>query len=178
LPDLPRIAVDHTGIAHVVWEDSSSHLAYYWDSSNGSTPIQLSNTNAFEPDIATDNAGNVYVVWSNTGLYYRSLKGSIWSPVSTIIDTGGNYGSPSLSADLAGNLQLTFSNTNFGSESIEHTTGVLTQNGISWSVPTFVQSGTNLIWPAIATSTTGQFLQIYIVWVDASGCGSFGTRES
>jgi hypothetical protein len=156
---LPRIAVDHTGIAHVVWEDLFSHLTYYWDSSNSSTPIQLSDTNAFEPDIATDNTGNVYVVWGNGGLYYRYLKGSIWSPVSTIVDTGG---APSLTADSAGNLQLTFTN------SVEHSTGVVTQNGISWSMPTVVQNNTSLWWPAITASTIGSFIQIHTIWVDAS----------
>src|SRR6266404_8440454 len=87
----PRIAVDTHGAINVVWEDDSpGNLDVFFSrSTDGGTtfsaPIDLSAdaADSANPQVATDAAGNIFVVWENDTagalgiLFSRSIDGGL-----------------------------------------------------------------------------------------------------
>src|SRR5262249_445238 len=119
-PFNPRIFVGSDNNINVVWEDDTPGNLdiFYSHSTDGgstfSTAINISNDSAdsSSPQVATDAAGNVFVVWeSDTGapgiLFSRSLDGgnTFSAPVMLSTNTGGSI-APQFAVDPVGNINL------------------------------------------------------------------------
>ncbi|MCX5990946.1 MAG: hypothetical protein NTZ04_01225 [Chloroflexi bacterium] len=118
-PGDPRIAVDHQGSLHVVWEDSiGGESAIFWAlrSSDGSwsapQKITGSSDNSSAPDIAVDAQGNPQVVWKeeltrgNAGIKYAARSGQADWLTQNISNNQGGSDSPSIAIDGEGNLHV------------------------------------------------------------------------
>lgn len=118
-PGDPRIAVDHQGSLHVVWQDSiGGESGIFWAlrSSDGSwsapQKITGSSANSSAPDIAVDAQGNPQVVWKeelthgNAGIMYATRSGETDWLTQSISDNSGGSGFPSIAVDGEGNLHV------------------------------------------------------------------------
>jgi len=115
LSSAPRVAVDNFGNVHVVWKDEAKgewQIYYRERSNNGEWGeiIELSDLEyeSLDPDIVTDNNGNVHVVWveypeNDMVIFYRERKDSVWSETEEVSSLGGND-LPAICVDLTGNI--------------------------------------------------------------------------
>lgn len=94
----PVIAVDASGVLHVVWSDNTLdnwEVFYTYKPVDGfwHPPVDISNTPDFSepPDLAIDGSGTLHVVWPDGGGYLHSSKrpGGLWSMPVVIFSSGG-----------------------------------------------------------------------------------------
>ena len=111
----PRIAVDASGKALVVWQHSDSGLRNLWvnhfDGSSWGTPelIETDNTgDAWNPRVAFDSNGNALAVWFQPDANYENIwanrfDGSSWG-TAELIETGnaGDAYDPQIAFDASG----------------------------------------------------------------------------
>lgn len=120
----PEITVDGNGKVHVVWQDRkypNNSVVYYTHNpdpahnNKWTYPIAISDKTLLgwcEPQIVSDNTGNVYVVWEdkNTGnneiLFRKKINGN-WEPIENISNTYTNSLSPTIAVDRnSGNIYV------------------------------------------------------------------------
>jgi len=132
-PGDPRIAVDHQGSLHVVWQDNiGGESGIFWAvrSSDGSwsapQKITGSSANSSAPDIAVDAQGNPHVVWEeeltqgNTDVIYATKSGQADWLTQNISNNQEGSGSPSIAIDGEGTLHVVWED-----DSLEITGGYL-----------------------------------------------------
>ena len=119
----PQIAIDKNGNVFVVWSQSDGYIwarRYDWiqgllNGNGWEAPVQIetsipyasSGNTAYQPQIATDDAGNAIAVWK---IYYggiranRYIDGSGWGAPELIDSDGEGFGnSPQIAMDGSGN---------------------------------------------------------------------------
>jgi hypothetical protein len=144
----PRIAVDAHAAINVVWEDDSpGNLDVFFSRSTDggttfSSPIDLSAdaADSANPQVATDAAGNIFVVWENDTagalgiLFSRSIDGGLTfsAPVFLSANMGGSV-SPQMLVDLVGNINVVWEDDSVGAADISYSRSA--NSGISFSIP-------------------------------------------
>jgi hypothetical protein len=145
-PDVIQLANGTIGIFWVMRPAKSYEIFYTKFSTSGwSTPIQITTTtlNDTQPSAAVDRSGNVWLVWTrvnstNTSnppteqLYYKVLKGGVWTNVPDIrLTTGSNqiWGS-SVAVTKDGAVRVAYSN---GTTTSTYQIYGVTYSGGSWS---------------------------------------------
>jgi hypothetical protein len=145
-PDLIQLPNGTIGIFWVMRPAKSYEIFFTKYSASGwSTPIQITTTslNDTQPSAAVDQSGNVWLVWTrvnstNTSnppteqLYYKVLKGSVWTNVPDIpLTTGSNqiWGS-SVTVTKDGVVRIAYSN---GTATGTYQIYGMTYSSTSWS---------------------------------------------
>ncbi|TFF90739.1 MAG: hypothetical protein EU548_01475, partial [Promethearchaeota archaeon] len=195
--------VDNIGNIHIVWRDDSDLFdsdnnfdIYYrkWDATSGAfTPIQsvssVSTSHTFEPAIATDNVGNVHVVWreysnyNGSGyddeIFYRMWNKSTdtWQGhynTYDVVSIGQSYDcySPDIAVDIYGNIHVVWRHYDYNSHDIYYNYWNATAG--LWGSPTLInnESTGNSYYPRIATDYMGN---LHVVWHDNSNYTASGT---
>jgi len=114
---IPEITIDGNGTAHVVWCDRSQIMnSTVWysknpqptDISKWTSPILLSsatNLNFCWPKIASDNEGNVYVVWEDNSKgnmeisFRKKINGGDWEDIENISNSSQTSIQPTIAVD-------------------------------------------------------------------------------
>jgi hypothetical protein len=116
----PSISVDKSGNIYLMWEwrancFSGNYQIYFTRSTdNGVTwsePINFSanSLNSTSPDIMVDAAGNINVVWNQSGeIYFRRSvnNGASWSNKINVSNTSGCSVNPQIGVDSNGNIKI------------------------------------------------------------------------
>jgi len=101
----PRIAIDDTGRAHVVWEGGG--IWYSSKSADGawSSPLDIAaGVGGSEPALAIDSAGIVHVTWrANDSIRYANNANRAWT-TSQQVSSGGGFSPQIVAKD--GSIQL------------------------------------------------------------------------
>ena len=176
---VPAIATDSAGNIHVVWYDTTYgdwEILYTKSEDNGSTwtqPTNLSDNtgHSYHPDIATDSAGNINVVWEDTTptnrqiLFTRSEDGgSTWIQPKNVSNTSDSSENPAISTDSAGNIFVIWHDKTPGNFDILFSRS--TDSGSTWIQPKNVSNNTgNSYSPVLSTDSAGN---INVVWFDTS----------
>lgn len=176
----PKLGVDGHGQAHLIWirRGGGSSIVYYstntnpvdrnkWTSAvgvSGATYIDFC-----EPEIAVDNAGNVYVVWmqnvgSNYEIYFRKRMNGNWGAIENISKTSASSQFPKIAVDSnSGNAYVVWQERANNHWQVYFNA---CQNG-QWAVRTALTNNlTESIHPAIAVDAQGE---VHIVYSDNSG---------
>jgi len=176
----PKLGVDGNGRAHLIWirRGGGSSIVYYSTNSNptdrnkwtsavgvsGATFIDFC-----EPEIAVDNAGNVYVVWmqnvgKNYEIYFRKRMNGTWGAIQNISKTNLSSQFPQVAVDNnSGNVYVVWQERANNHWQVYFN---VLQNG-QWAVRTaLTNNNTESIKPAIAVDGYGE---VHIVYSDNSG---------
>ncbi|MFW9877134.1 MAG: hypothetical protein ACFFG0_28930 [Candidatus Thorarchaeota archaeon] len=203
----PSIATDNSGNIHVVWRDDTDgpwgvdteimYASYYssagWSNvsviSDGFGGTYWNDGSSYTPSIATDNSGNIHVVWrddtdgswgADAEIIYANYSTSAgWSNVTVISDGfGGTYWNdgdsswPSIATDNSGNIHVVWYDFTYGpwgaDAEIMYTNY---SSSAGWSNATVISDGFGgTYWndggsytPSIATDNSGN---IHVVWYD------------
>jgi len=146
----PRIAIGAAGDVNIAWQLQSSNstdIMFARSTDAGlsfSAPIDLSNQSnqSFDsesPQIASDTAGNVYVVWENDSLqlgifFTRSSDGGATFSTPAVISTNasGSY-SPQIAAGPGGSLGVVWEDNIQGADDISFSYS--SNHGATFSLP-------------------------------------------
>lgn len=90
---MPSIAVNNSGVAYIVWNDSLGEI-FYTNNEAGtfSTATQITSDTQFDssPKITVDNNGKIYIIWllneSGDVQYTNNIDGTFSDPI-TILET-------------------------------------------------------------------------------------------
>jgi len=113
----PDVAVDTTGLPHVVWgEYATSEIYHQWfDGSKWVGPENISQDSgsSFYPRIAIDLANRIHVVWHDDTpgdwtIFYREFDGTKWSSLIALSDSLSTAGFPSIAVGVEGNAHVVF----------------------------------------------------------------------
>jgi len=142
----PSVAVDGTGNVHVVWQDytdgeweTDSEIMYAnrtaagWSNATvvSDDSTKWNNGHSWNPSIAVDNDGNVYVVWQDDtkfggdfDIMYAKHTIAGWSNATVLSDDstmwnngGSNY--PSVAVDGTGNVHVVWQDSTDGEWGID-----------------------------------------------------------
>ena len=153
LLESPRIAVDSTGIAHVVFgkgvqypaEHGTSYVYYTRYVSSAWQPVVALGTTVDEPHpcaIDTDSSGGVYVVWDNWGssgsfdVCFRksSDSGATWGGTVVFGTAGGHQSKPDITVDDYGDACIVWRDSAYaGDTNYEISCVKSTDYGSTWS---------------------------------------------
>ena len=171
---VPAIAVDNSGIMHVVWQNVDNDIVYSRRSESGewSASVNMSNSEkaiSKLPDIDVDADGILYVVWQeDNNIWYASgTDGIVWEKEQVTSSDLSNYSS--IAVDNNGTKYVVWQ------ESIidESDTNILFKSRTSlqtWAeVPTHNVSGTNYLTEGVERSLVPQIgidsnQTVHIVW--------------
>jgi len=211
----PSIATDNSGNIHVVWVDDTAGpwgidweimYAIYSSSAGWSNATVISDGfggtywndgDSFSPSIATDNNGNIHVVWGDDTagpwgndmeiMYVNCSSSAGWSNATVISDGfGGTYWNdgnswwPSIATDNSGNIHVVWYDATDGPWGTDlEIMYAIYSSSAGWSNATVISDGFggtywNDGWsfsPSIATDNSGN---IHVVWVDDTA-GPWGT---
>jgi hypothetical protein len=171
----PEIAVDAGGNISVVWEnDNITFGVFYTHSAAGgasfSTPVNLAanttrTTGSFNPQLATDGNGNIYVVWdddfnSQSDIFFRSISNQGAFSAPTNLSNSGSSSGAQLAVDSSGNVNVVWV---YGTSKVSNILfGRSADKGVSFSSPKNISnslgSATN---PQISVDAGGN---VYVVW--------------
>src|SRR6266446_1609018 len=175
----PQVFVDSAGNIFIAWEDDSSGNldVFFSRSTDGGTtfsaPIDLSAdaADSANPQVATDAAGNIFVVWENDTagalgiLFSRSIDGGLTfsAPVFLSMNMGGSV-SPQMLVDLVGNINVVWEDDSVGTADISYSRSA--NSGISFSIPKSLSRNVgNSVDAQIAVDLGGN---INVVWENNS----------
>ena len=211
----PSIATDNSGNIHVVWVDDTAGpwgidweimYAIYSSSAGWSNATVISDGfggtywndgDSFSPSIATDNNGNIHVVWGDDTagpwgndmeiMYVNCSSSAGWSNATVISDGfGGTYWNdgnswwPSIATDNSGNIHVVWYDATDGPWGTDlEIMYAIYSSSAGWSNATVISDGFggtywNDGWsfsPSIATDNSGN---IHVVWDDDTA-GPWGT---
>jgi hypothetical protein len=126
------MAIDSTGVAHVVYADNGA--VYYLRreiSSTWTVPITIT-TAGTAPAIALSPSGDVEIVWANTGsTYYRHLSAS--GVLSDSMLVSGDASDPDIGVDSSGTIHVMYTTHNPWIPLEEHVGYRYLQSDGSWS---------------------------------------------
>jgi hypothetical protein len=174
----PDIAVDPSGLIHLVWQDSTGEI-YYSRSPDGTNwmlakRITWTPGSSHYPDLAIDSSGQLHVVWEdntpgeyNYEVYYRKStnSGTTWSKARRLSWMENGSHSPDIAVDPSGNLHLVWYDENPSLYDIYYKNS--TDSGASWTAAKRLTS--DLGWsayPCLAGDVSGQ---LHLVWEDSEG---------
>ena len=151
--------------------DSNSIEFTIRDNHSFDFPENISNNSgkSYSPDIATDSAGNINVVWQdytlgNSDIFFsRSTDDGIsWSQTVNISNTSGSSFCPVISVDKSEDINVVWYDT---SGNMEIYFSRSTDDGISWSKAVNISNNSGCsVSPAIAVDNAGN---INVVWQDS-----------
>jgi hypothetical protein len=184
LADFPSVAVDISGNIYVVWQDTRGGVGdiYFAKSTDGGATfnpnvrVNDADTDSaqFEPDMAVDTNGNIYVVWTDTrngycDTYFAKSTdgGATFSPNVRVNDTssptGGNYSK--IAVDTNGNIYVVWADGRNGNLDIYFAKS--TDGGATFSPNVRVDDTGALnktqYLPCLALDSQGN---IYVAWKD------------
>ncbi|MCA9941281.1 MAG: exo-alpha-sialidase [Anaerolineales bacterium] len=178
------IAVDGSGVVHVVWDDGSydGQEIYYAAKSGNvwSQPVNVSNTShsSFFPSVAVSDGGDVYVLWeeyAGTGAVYNIYfaekpAGGNWLPPVNVSNSTSDANDPQLIVD-GDNLYLMYwdDKPNPGSDYDVYYTERLAGSA-NWSVPVNVSNSSN--WSTDARMVLDANGILHAVWDEGPGFGA------
>jgi len=129
----PIVAVDSTGIVHVVWRDTSygnTEILYKRSSNHGfswSAPTRLtwSSANSYSPAVAVDSGNGVHVVFrddtpGNGEIYYKSSPngGLTWSGLTRLTWNSGGSLFPVVAVDSTDGVHVAWEEMSPGNREI------------------------------------------------------------
>ena len=176
----PKLGVDGNGRAHLIWirRGGGSSIVYYstnphpTDRNQWTSAIAISGASHIdfcEPEIAVDNAGNVYVVWmqnvgSNNEIFFRKRMNGSWGPIQNISKTSAHSMFPRVAVDNnSGNVYVVWQERANNHWQVFFNAS---QNG-QWAVRTpLTANNVESIHPAIAVDAQGE---LHIVYSDNTG---------
>lgn len=173
----PEVAVDSSGNAYAVWEDSNGatiriQIASLVHGGIWSEPLDLSDANehAYSPAVAVDTFGNVTVVWeayNGTGMTVKSSNrpyGGTWSYPVILSVEGQNASYSEIGIDASGNVTAVWQRLD-GANTVIQTSWC--PIGGSWSEPVNLSiPGHNAFLPAISVNNHGD---IVVIWTRFNG---------
>ena len=175
-----QIAVDGSGTVYAVWEDLRNgnrdiYFAYRTVGGNWSTNIRVNDdagqANQLEPALAVDDAGNVYVVWTDDrhdsgDIYfaYRPAGGNFESNVKINDDVGSSWQrQPDIAVDGNGKVYAVWCDDRLGDADIYFSHW---QIGSPWSINVRLNDDTGdsgQYDPALAVDSVGN---AHAAWID------------
>ena len=193
--DDPWVAVDGLGNSYAVWgqqpnggseqiEVSSRPPGGSWSAAQALPGV----TNAADPRIASDAAGDVAAAWRDVNGAATVVRaavrwaGGAWGAPQTISTSGTSFDDQRVLLDPAGNVLLVWRNST--STTIEYS--VLAHGGSTWSQPATVSPGGKVVSdPNIAIGPTGRVLVIWrnttdnsVQLVAGTVSGGFGAMQT
>ena len=169
----PDIAVDVSGVIHLVWQDSTGEIFYSKspDGTNWMLTKRLTWTsgNSNNPDMAIDSSGQLHVVWEdntpgeyNYEVYYKKSldAGLTWSPSKRLTWMENGSYRPDIAVDPSGNLHLAWHDENPSLYDIYYKNS--TDSGASWTAAkrlTFALGWS--AYPCLAADASGE---LHLVW--------------
>ena len=172
----PRIALDGSGVAHVVWNryDGSDTRVQYTRSVNGgaswSVPVNLSTAgvSSQNPEIVLGGSGTIIAVWrgsdGNNDIIQSSRSsnsGVSWSTPVDLSLTGQDARSPQIATDGSGNVVAVWLRSD-GSNQITQSSRS-TNGGVSWSTPADLsESGIDSSQPKVAVDGSGNAVAAWL----------------
>ena len=174
----PTISTDSAGNINLVWADETpGNLEIFFTRSenNGGSWAQAKNISSnagqsYGPDIVTDSAGNINVVWQdetpgNLEIFFTRSEnnGGSWTQLVNLSNNAGNSTYPAIATDSAGNINLVWADETPGNNmDIFFTRSE--NNGSSWTQPVNLSNNAgNSYDPTISTDSAGN---INVVWYD------------
>lgn len=162
----PAVQVDSAGRVHAVWYTGSRVVNYASKpdrDADWSAPLGISGaTDAYYPDLATDDLGNVYVVWEGGGDIYFATKpaGAGWTAPVNLTRTSQTDAMPAIFADAAGNLHLVWGSDSPGNREILY--AFKGRAASDWSAPLRVSNTADRSWaPDVVADSEGG---VHVVW--------------
>ncbi len=201
-----NIAIDIYGNLHVVWEDftvgewGSDHEVMYvnYTSSGWSNATVISddftgwNTgDSHRPSVATDNNGDVHVVWNDGTdgtwgtdweIMYSNNSAGGWSKATVISDDSTNWNydgsyQPEIAIDKNGDYHVVWNDWTPGEWGTDHEIMYVKHVGTGWTNATVISddgTGWNNGDSSIAQIATDNNSYIHVVWHDDTD-GEWGT---
>jgi BNR repeat-containing family member len=171
----PAIAVDSSGILHVVWHDNSpgNFEIFYRRSTNGGATwsqnkrLTWTPANSTYPAIAADPFGRVHVVWHDYPqgdseiCYTRSTDGGItWAALKKLSLSSGDTDDPAVVSDVSGNVYVVWTDSRPGNWEIFYRKSA--DGGATWAAAKRITwtSGQSFN-PAVAVAPSGS---LHVVW--------------
>jgi len=120
LSSAPRVSIDISGNVHIVWKDNTEGewQVYYRERDGDSewgeiVDLTGSECSSMAPDIATDNNGNLYVVWpeecgNEREIDFAERVDGEWSEPISISGASGIHSLPAVSVDESGDIYVSW----------------------------------------------------------------------
>lgn len=178
--EFPSIAIDSSGVLHVVWRDDSAgfatgvnpDIAYSKSTDDGATwsaPLNLSSNagTSSGAGIASGSSGRLYVTWwddspGNDDIFFRRYNGSSWDGPVNVSNNAATSVEPAVVADSSGNVHVVWQDDTGGDNDIYYKM----YNGTSWDAfPTDVSGNvSDSVEPNIAVDTSNG--DVLATWED------------
>jgi len=172
----PRIAVDGSGHAHVVWHDHSTGNAeiFYTKSTDGGTTWASRrmtwSDSSVNPAILVDTLGNIHVFWSQGSmmkeLYFSTSTdgGTTWGGAKRLTWNSGYSSNPAIATDSNNHIHVVWGNHyKTGNDEIFHKKS--TNGGASWVSKRISWIFNSSLNPVVGVDSNDQ---IHLVWQDAA----------
>ena len=192
--NVPVIAVDNNGDAHVAWRDTTDYNGAGGDddifykirnatTGNWTPTVVLSNSseNSRRPAITVDSSGNAHVVWSNYNgsgsdwdIFYRCWNATTdnWTISQVLsVDSTSNSGSPSIAVDANGTIHVIWAENSGGQYIVLYTFWNITANTWSGAEHISTESTDDILGPEIAVDGAGHVHLIWDEWSAYNGSG-------
>lgn len=147
----PKIAVDPSGNAIVVWKQSSSVMASRYAEGAWGQPVIMGN--GYRYDVAVDQNGNAIVVWTDSyegKVMARRYVAGYWEPSKAISDAGG--AAPRIAFDLNGNaIAVWYDGSVYACRYVK---------GTGWGVPVLITN--NGYSPRVAFDSGGKAIAVWV----------------
>jgi len=176
----PEIAVDSSGIIHIVWEEEDSFYPnnreiYYKRSTDGGATwsgtkrLTWSSSHSGWAAIAADASGHIHVIWNsdlsgNYEIYVKkSTNGGIsWSGAKRLTWNTGESRQPAIASDSSSNIHAVWYDWTPGNMEVYYKRS--TNGGVSWSGTKRLTWNTSGSWRQAVV--IDQSNHIHVVWQD------------
>lgn len=140
---------------------SFSGIVYSDISWSGPSPISTALTDASNPQVVIDSAGNATAVWIESGIIKASTlpSGGSWSAPVSISNVSNTSSNPKLGVDSSGNVTALWIEVQSGSAVIESATLPF---GGSWGAETSPISGAGASKPSLAVDSSGNAVAVWV----------------
>ena len=168
----PRIAIDSSGNAIAVWQQSDGTRGNIWTNKfNGTSwgTAELIETDdvggAYNPQIAFDNSGNAIAVWAQSdstrhNIWTNRFNGTSWGTAELIeTDNVDSASNPKIAFDYSGHAIAVWAQ----SDGTRHNIWTNRFNGTSWGTAELIETGDlgDAYSPAIAFDSSGDAIAVW-----------------